>query len=61
MTTHLEGPGEVPFVSPGLNDLQANYVTYDLCCTALLTANLWAFEGYKKRKIKTQTINCADY
>lgn len=58
---HLEGPEEVPSVSPGLNDLQASYVIQDLRCTGLLTANFWAFEGYKKRKIKTQTINCTDY
>ena len=51
---------ELPFVSLSLNYLRTSYFIHGFFCTGLLTANFWAFEGYEKRKIKNQTLNCTD-
>lgn len=54
-------PGEAygnAFCQVGFYHLRAGYFIHALFCTGHLTANFWAFEGYKKWKIKIQTINC---
>lgn len=54
MTTHLEGPEEVPSVSPGLNDLQASllFKTYVALGSSLPTSGHLKVIKREKSKLR---------